>query len=155
MVEEYRSTGEGRYQDLPSAEEGGFRVYIRHLEDMTRGAGLPPGYVPTSTFWLLRGGTTIIGVGRLRHRLTPDLEHEGGHIGYDIRPLQRRKGYGTRLLALVLERARAFGLERVLLTCDSDNTGSARIIQKNGGVLAGQAISRRTGKLISRYWIDL
>jgi len=97
----------------------------------------------------------ILGESRLRHSLTPALEHHGGHIGYVIRPSQRRKGYGTLILALTLEKARALGIQRVRITCDTDNTGSVRIIEKNGGILSAQVISERSGKLISQYWIDL
>ena len=106
-------------------------------------------------FWLVRGGTAIVGTSQLRHTLTPDLEHEGGHIGYNIRPSQRRKGYGTRLLGLLLGKARGLGLQRVLLTCDTDNVASARIIEKNGGRLDSDGISGKSGKPISRYWIEL
>ncbi|HLL72624.1 MAG TPA: GNAT family N-acetyltransferase [Pyrinomonadaceae bacterium] len=95
------------------------------------------------------------GTARLRHQLTPALEHEGGHIGYDIRPSARRRGFGTLILALTLERARILGLARALLTCDTDNTASARIIERNGGALAARVVSNRTGKLISQYWIEL
>jgi predicted acetyltransferase len=59
------------------------------------------------------------------------------------------------ILRLTLEEARRLDLGRVLLTCDSDNVASAKIIEKNGGGLQDQSASKRTGKLISRYWIDL
>jgi predicted acetyltransferase len=96
-----------------------------------------------------------VGASRLRHALTPALEDIGGHIGYDIRPTERRKGYGTRLLALMLHKAKALGLARVFLTCDTENVASAKIIEKNGGVLASQSVSPRAGVLVSRYWIEL
>jgi predicted acetyltransferase len=85
----------------------------------------------------------------------PALEHHGGHVGYAIRPSERLKGYGTRLLALTLDKAREMGLGRVLVTCDTDNFASVRVIEKNGGVLENQVISNRSGKMISRYWIAL
>ena len=72
-----------------------------------------------------------------------------------IRPSQRRRGYGTRILALTLDKARLLGLERVLVTCDDDNLGSARIIEKNGGLLASKGLSTSSGVLIRRYWIAL
>ena len=70
---------------------------------------------------------------RLRPRLTPALEIQGGHIGYNVPPSVRRKGYGTQLLRLTLPKARAAGLSRVLLTVDSSNVASIRIIERNGG----------------------
>jgi len=155
MVQEYRAVGEDRYQDIEEIRRGDFGAFVRHLEDSARGVGLPDGYVPASTFWLVRDGRRVLGCSRLRHRLTQSLLREGGHIGYDIRPSERRKGYGTRILARTLERARDRGLRRVLVTCDTDNVASARIIQNNGGKFESEMISERSGKPVSRYWIEL
>ena len=151
MAEEYRASGENRHQEI--LED--FAGYLRKREDHSQGRDLPPGIVPSTTFFLVREGNTVLGCGRLRHGLTPALELEGGHIGYDIRPSQRRKGYGTLILALMLKKARERGLTRVLVTCDTDNVASARIIQKNGGRFQDEVISERSGKPVSRYWIDL
>ena len=150
MAGEYYSAGEDRFK---SALED-FTAYIRGILDGARGVNLPPGRVPSTTFWLASGGR-LIGRSSIRHRLTPELEYEGGHIGYDVRPSERRKGYGTLILRLTLREARELGLKRALLTCDTDNVGSAKIIEKNGGKLQDEAVSKRSGKLISRYWIEL
>lgn len=150
MAEEYLAAGEDRYN---SAMDD-LSAYIRHLSDGSRDISLPPGRVPYSTFWLA-ASCYLVGRSTIRHHLTPALEYEGGHIGYDIRPSERKKGYGTLILKLTLEEAQRLGLWRVFLTCDTNNIGSAKIIEKNGGVLQDEVISQRTGKLISRYWIDL
>lgn len=117
------------------------------------GANPAEGTVPMTTFWLVREDNKILGESRLRHSLTPSLEKEGGHIGYNIRPSERRKRYGTLILALTLEKTFEKGITRVLVTCDNDNIASAKIIQKNGGILENETISDRSGKMISRYWI--
>ncbi len=150
MAGEYLVAGDERYR--PALED--FSTYLRSLSDGLQGAGLPPGRVPYSTFWLVAGRRPL-GRSTLRHRLIPPLEAEGGHIGYDIRPSERRKGYGTLILKLTLVEAQKLRLGRVLLTCDTDNTGSVKIIESNGGVLEGAAISQLTGWQISRYWIEL
>ncbi len=150
MAEEHQAMGDERYE---SAHEN-FSAYLERLSNTARGANLPPGIVPENNFWLVLDNR-LLGRSKLRHWLTPELEYEGGHIGYDVRPSERRKGYGALLLELTLKRAKNLGLSRVLLTCDTDNIGSARIIEKNGGKHGGQAISKRSGKLISQYWIKL
>lgn len=131
-----------------------FAGLVRRWDKYGVGVGLPQGYVPQTTYWFVRGGT-ILGTGRLRHRLNEQLSVEGGHIGYEIRPSERGKGYATRMLGMMLEEARALRLGRVLVTCQKDNAASARVIAKNGGVLAGEVISPRTGKLAQQYWIEL
>ena len=135
-----------------------FAAFVQRLQDDERGVNLKPGIVPSSAYWLLRhdaDDVTILGVSALRHALTPALEDAGGHIGYSIRPSERRRGYGARILALTLSCARALGLKRVLITCDTDNIGSARVIENNGGVLASEGYTELTKTRISRYWIML
>ena len=88
-----------------------------------------------------------------------DLLHtwnrSAGHIGYDIRPSKRKQGYGSKILELALPKAKELDIERVLLTCDETNTGSRRIIEKNGGVLENQVKNPETGVDKLRFWIDV
>ncbi|MBL7141442.1 MAG: GNAT family N-acetyltransferase [Planctomycetes bacterium] len=129
--------------------------HLRRERGFAAGRNLPPGYVPASTYWLVRDGRDVVARSSLRHRLTAHLLHEGGHIGYSVRPAERGKGYGTAVCRLTIERARALGLGRVLITCDADNPASARIIEKCGGVYENEVRSRATGKMKRRYWVDL
>ena len=110
--------------------------------------------MPASVLWLVEG-QTYIGRVNLRHRLNARLRRIGGHIGYEIRPSLRGRGYGHQALALALERARALRLRRVLLVCDEDNTPSRRVIEANGGVLEGVFHVSDPAHLIRRYWIVL
>ncbi|MGC2234718.1 MAG: GNAT family N-acetyltransferase [Pyrinomonadaceae bacterium] len=150
MAQESVSAGDEHYK----SELEDFDAHLNNVENYALGTNLPPNHVPSDTFWLVRE-RRIIGRSDLRHRLNANLEDVGGHIGYDIRPTERRKGYGTLILKLTLEKAKNRGLKRVLLTCAADNTGSAKIIEKNGGKLSEQEISKTTGKMISRYWIEI
>lgn len=150
MAEESRAVGEDRYKSA----RANFPAYVHGLHDAARGVNLPPGRMPWSEFWLVHG-RHIIGRSKLRPVLSLALKIEGGNIGYDIRPSERKKGYGTLILKLTLNKARELRLDRVLVTCETDNLGSAKIIEKNGGRLQDQAVSTRSGKLISRYWIEL
>jgi predicted acetyltransferase len=150
MAAEYAESGDPRYLRDASDVPHFFRARLGAPRER-------PGFVPESIFWLVGGerGDRILGVSRLRHWLTPELTHEGGHIGYDVRPSERRRGHGTTLLRLTLERAAARGVTRVRVTCDAANVASIRVIEKNGGVLAGETISERRGKPIRQYWIDV
>ena len=153
MLDEYRQAGED--SDNNNFADQDFVAYIDKLHNQSKGSDLPSGLVPVTTFWLVKDNQIILGESRLRHDLTPALEEFGGHIGYNIRPSQRRKGYGTLILALSLEKARMLGIRRVRVTCDTENIGSVRIIENNGGILSGYGISPRSGKQTSQYWIAL
>ena len=149
MVREYEAHGDHRYtlalQDFPA--------YLRRIECGRRGEDLPEGWVPAAEFWL-EERDRILGCVRIRLELTSDLVHEGGHVGYDIRPSERRRGYGTALLRLALIEARSLGLDRIRVTCDDDNIASVQVIERNGGILAGRAVSKRSGKAIRQYWFE-
>jgi len=151
MAAEYARAGEDYYQDVPTD----FGTFVSKLADESAGKGLPAGWVPCNHYWLVRDGGRVLGTSRLRHKLTDSLLYGGGHIGYEIRPSERRKGYGTRLLALTLERARARGLQRVMLSCLVENQASAGVIEANGGVFEDAVDSSVMNGRIKRYWIDL
>ncbi len=130
-----------------------FGSYMRKVEAGRRSEDLPDGRVPGAEFWLEHDGQIVACV-RLRFRLTRNLENEGGHVGYDVRPSMRRRGYGTALLRLVLAEARARGVQRIRITCDDDNIGSIKVIERNGGVLTGCVASKETAKTVRQYWIE-
>jgi predicted acetyltransferase/adenylate kinase family enzyme len=150
LAEEFFAEGDDRYREATADFEG----FIRLCSDEAVGRNLAPGRVPQSTFWLSRNEQRILACSRLRHSLNPYLEEFGGHIGYDVRPSERERGYGTQILKLTLDKAREIGLKRLLVTADSSNVASWRIIEKNGGVLHSEAVSRETGKLLRKYWIE-
>jgi len=156
FVDEFAAAGEQLHQEDHGLIErtGGFEGYVRMLRRHSRGLDLPADMVPYDTYWLVRDGT-VPGTIRLRHRLNADLENEGGHIGYDVRPTERGKGYATLTLARVLDEARRMGLQRVLLTCDKSNVASQRVIRKLTGRRQDDRTFKGTDKRISRYWIDL
>jgi predicted acetyltransferase len=151
LGEEFLADGDERYRETI----GDFEGFINLCSDEAVRRNLAPGRVPQSTFWLVRNEQRILACSRLRHTLNPYLEEFGGHLGYDVRPSERRRGYGTQILRLTLEKARDLGLKRVLVTADSPNIASWRIIEKNGGVLHSEALSQHTGALLRKYWIEL
>ncbi len=75
-------------------------------------------------------------IGLRWQRGTPLLPpHVLGHIGFTVVPRKQRRGYGTRVLALLLPEARSLNLPYVELTTEPDNLGSQKVIQANGGIL--------------------
>lgn len=110
--------------------------------------------VHASTFFSVRKtDNKIIGSIQLRHFLTPELEKHGGHIGYGIRPSERRKGYGKQQLLLALDEAYNLKIPRVMIICDKDNVPSMKTAISCGGILAYE--NTYEGKAQQIYWIDL
>ena len=117
---------------------------------------LPEGYVISYDYFAVDDGK-FIGRISIRTSLTERLMNFGGHIGYGVTPKEWQKGYGSEMLRLGLIKAKELGIdERILLTCDDDNIGSYKIIEKNGGVLENK-VENEVGDekfLTRRYWIN-
>jgi predicted acetyltransferase len=150
----HRATSESVPTFLHYYEEGmSFGRYLEVLAERERGEKLPANQAP-STFLFAFDGSRIVGRVSIRHALNPFLERWSGHIGYVVVPEYRRQGYGTAILRQALQIARQkLGLTRVLVTCDDDNIGSARVIEKNGGVLENVVAGPDGAKPKRRYWI--
>jgi len=116
-------------RQMIEATKNNFADYFQTVQNQSLGIGLKEGYVPSTTCWLVEG-LKYIGTFTLRHRLTPNLEKIGGHIAYEIRPLERRKGYGYQGLKLCLKEAAQRGIKQVLITCNAENTASYALIHK-------------------------
>jgi len=133
---EYSEAGLKIYDEFRGAipDSDAIEKLLKRFEDHSKGIGLPEGWVPSTTFWLVDKGE-YIGGGNIRHTLTEQLKKFGGHIGYEIRPSKWGQGYGTLLLKLLLSEAGKLGIKSALITCAATNIASRRIIEKNGGVL--------------------
>ena len=118
-------------------------------------ANIPEGRVPGFTYFYVREeDDKIIGMINIRLALNDFLRTEGGHIGYCIRPTERGKGYGTKMLRETLEFCKRIGLYEVIISCDKPNMVSAGVIKNCGGVLDAEFFSEFFGEEIQRYKIS-
>ena len=128
--------------------------YIRIRLDHAESKNLPEGWVASTTFWLVEDGE-LIGETVVRHELTDHLRNIGGQIGYWIRPSKRNKGYGRLILQMALQKAKALGLEKIVITCDENNIGSRKIIEFNGGVFERCQDMGLFAPPKMLFWIDI
>jgi predicted acetyltransferase len=135
LAQDFRAEGDNRFQILLKGNDEGFFAYLRDLAADAQEEDLPPGMVPQTTLWLLKGETTLLGFSRLRHRMESHLEEKGGQIALEIRPSERGKGYESELLRLTLRHAAGMGMSEVILTCDEEDSQRQAIIEANGGEL--------------------
>ena len=151
LMQEWRSTGE---KIVPYAiRKNDYRDFDNYLQNLEIKVATD-GRVPDSTFFCLDQQRDIfVGAVNIRHYLNEQMLLNGGHIGDGVRPSERRKGIATRMIGLALEECRKLGIYRVLMVCDKENIGSAKSIERNGGVLENEVIV--DGITEQRYWINL
>jgi predicted acetyltransferase len=118
-----------------------FLDWLVRKDEISRGENLKSGQVPHSTFWLYADGKPV-GMATLRHRLTKELEAEGGHADFAVVPGARGKGYSTRIVKYLLAQANEMGMESILLTIDNDNTAAIKAAERAGGEVAKVTASK-------------
>lgn len=117
-------------------------------------ANVPEDKVPDLTYFYVReADDRIIGMINIRLALNDFLRKEGGHIGYSVRPTERRKGYGTAMLDEGLRVCGRIGIHEVLVSCDKENPASAGVIKNCGGSLKEEFYSQTFDAIIQMYMI--
>lgn len=110
--------------------------------------------VPALTYYLVReSDNRIVGMVNIRLVLNSRLRESGGHIGYSIRPTERRKGYNKINLYLALLVCQRYGIKEVLLGCNKENLGSSRTMLALGARKIREFVYE--GELEETYAIDV
>lgn len=130
-----------------------FDAWLANVRRYSSPETTPAGKVPSTQYLALDENEHLVGMVNLRHCLNDYLLEFSGHIGYSVRPADRKNGYAIQMLKLALDEAKALGIDRVRIACDRYNIASAKTIQANGGVLDGERYDPQDSTLTQRYWI--
>ena len=110
--------------------------------------------VPGLTYFLVReSDNKIIGMANIRLYLNESLKREGGHIGYGIRPTERRKGYNKINLYRALEVCEENAIEEVVLDCNKENIASSKTMIALGGIKTQERMHNDV--VVERYAINV
>ena len=131
-----------------------FDAWLANVRNHESPETVPAGHVTGTEYLALDEHEHLVGMTNLRHYLNDYLLTYGGHIGYSVRPSERKNGYATQMLRLTLGKAKERGIEKVRICCDHYNIASAKAIRANGGVLEDEAYDSLDGLLTQRYWIE-
>lgn len=132
-----------------------YDVWLNQIINNSREETVQPDWVPSSTFFGVRkDDNKIVGMIDIRHHIDhPFLREYGGHIGYSVRPSERKKGYATGMLKLSLDYCKDIGLKKVMLGCYKDNIASVKTIEKCGGVFEKE-LNYTDGKPMLVFWVS-
>lgn len=143
--------GTGSLRRIDDPEE-----YINVCRNYEEPTTVPSNLVPATQFFFIReSDNKLVGMIQIRHYLNDFLEKFGGHIGYSVRPSERRKGYAKEMLKMALPCCKEIGLEKVLITCIDGNIGSEKTILANGGIYESTVHEPNENENLKRFWIAL
>lgn len=140
----------------PLRRLGDTEEYIKACKDYENIDTVPKDKVQATQFFCIRKtDNKLVGMIQVRHYFNDYLEKYAGHIGYSIRPTERRKGYAKEMLKLALPFCREIGLDKVLITCSEGNIGSEKTIRANGGIYESTVHEPNSDRNLKRFWINL
>ena len=128
-------------------------AYLQKCCDMIDEQKVEPGFVPQTIYWMLEPDNGVVGMVKIRDRLSEFTRINGGHVGFYIHSAHRDKGYGKKALAFALEKLKQIEINEVLVTVYPDNAPSIAIVEANGGKYCDTVEEPKTGLKINRYRI--
>ncbi|HAT55837.1 MAG TPA: hypothetical protein DCW31_11490 [Lactobacillus sp.] len=138
LLQQIGSNENGFHNDMFGASLSEYKTWLEVETDAAMGCNLAVGYVPRSTYWLIDDSDMPVGIGRIKHDLTPAMLENSGHIAYAIGQQYRSRGYGQTLCQLLVDECRQFKINPVQVTVEQENKDSNKIVQHVGGVLVGR-----------------
>ena len=158
MMEEWNNSGTQVapwFLDRPFYHIEDFAKFIKMLDDYENATNLDERFCSTTSYFVIDENDKLVGAASLRNYLTIEGYNTWGHIGYGVRPNERRKGYATHILKMVLEEAKNRKLYKVLIGCHTSNVGSSKVIENCGGMLENIVEDPNDiCETINRYWIE-
>ena len=97
----------------------------------------------------------MVGCMQVHNVLNERMSRFTGHVGYSVRPSERRKGYAKRMLTMAKDFLSSFGFPEIYVSCLPTNEASRRTILANGGAYIETVFLESDGVDLERYRISL
>ena len=133
-------------------DEEHYRIWLNRLINLNIGTSLKEGETPQSTFFMFQG-QRIVGYLTIKRKMINN--NPIGQVYLNIRPSDRKKGFGTKLLTAALNKCREINLKQALISCPEESSAGIKLIEKAKGRLIETKFLNGTEIKMRIYLIDL
>lgn len=112
------------------SEYESFYDWFKAEENLSREEKLKKNQVGCTTYLVLtKTEEKLIALLDIRHSLAYPHGEVYGHIGIDIRPTERNKGYYKEILKMTIEIIKEYNINKIVIACEYGNIASKRGIE--------------------------
>lgn len=127
---------ENKYHNV--TEDEFKNVVLPKLINNSNGVDIPEGRV-AETYFFLWDDDKIVGLFKVRHYLNDFLRKGSGHLGFEILPEYRGKGFAKKGLMLAIEKCKEIVKEdEIYLGVHKDNQASLKVQLDCGAYVVGE-----------------
>lgn len=113
-----------------------YEDWLEQLSKHTDITNVCNGKIPSFTYFLMDDEEEkIIGMTNIKLIAIPPEQSDPGHVSFSIRPSERNKGNGTKLLTEIIKICKNIEMNHILIYCDKENKSARKIIEKFEAVL--------------------
>jgi predicted acetyltransferase len=108
-----------------------YKDFLNRCENYRKWINMKPWHTKSTLLFIINVHNEVVWWIEVRHELTEELRINWWHIGYWIKPSERKKGYASKALQIMLRICENIEINKVLLCCKKENIWSAKVIKKN------------------------
>lgn len=151
-VQEHYDNGEIRISASMTLTSAPYEKWVDYVHSLARDGSPKWGH---TTIYLVKHKNKLVGMVNIRPEVCDEYANIYGHIGYGVRPSERRKGYATAILQKALLRCEDCGLKYAITGCIEENIASQKTMIRCGGQLIRKGTGYKEGKVNLYYKFTL
>ncbi len=126
-----------------------YSEFINHIVSLRNFKRIEEGKPYVRFYWFVNDDGIIVGT--IRYRLNIPLDF--GNIGYEISPLHRRNGHGTKMLNRLIDLLEEEKVRKIEIAISVENLTSQKIVKNNNGRFLRAMTNSKSGLVTNIFEI--
>lgn len=151
-VQEHYRHGEKRISASMTLVSSTYDEWVNYVHSLAYDGSPKWGH---TTIYLVLHENKLVGMVNIRPEVCDEYANIYGHIGYGVRPSERRKGYATAILQKALKVCEEAGVKYAITGCVERNIASKKTMIRCGGQLIRKGTGYKEGEVNLYYKFTL